>query len=176
MSCPCGSNEQFKNCCLAVVKGHKKAKSPEQLMRSRFSAYVLNDAQYIFDSYSQHSQASQSVSDIKDWASTCKFVELTIHHISTLNEYNSDDPSDLPTVEFTACYLIANKLYQISEKSRFIKEPISNNSTNGMHWAYLDGDVYQHTEVGIIKRNDLCPCAINKARDIKQKFKRCCGQ
>ena len=177
MFCPCGSNNQFKSCCLKIIKGHSQAQSPEQLMRSRFSAYVTNDAQYIYASYSQQSQLSQSVSDIKDWAGTCKFIELTIDHVSPFSEYFSDESSVIPTVQFTAYYLIANNLYQMSEKSRFIKEPLSklNNAIDDTHWVYLDGDVYQHTQVGIIKRNDLCPCAINKAKEVKQKFKKCCG-
>jgi len=178
MFCPCGSNDQFKSCCLDIIKGYKQAQSPEQLMRSRFSAYVINDAQYIYASYSQQSQLSQSVTEIKKWASACKFIELIIHHVSPFNKYHSEHPTDLPTVQFTACYLIANKLYEMSEKSYFIKERIvkKNKTTGYTPWVYFDGDVYQHNEVGIIKRNDLCPCAKNKAKEIKQKFKRCCGR
>ena len=178
MLCPCGSNEQFKNCCLAIIKGYKQAHSPEQLMRSRFSAYVINDAQYIYDSYSHHSQRSQSVNEIADWASTCKFIELIIHHVSPFNNYHSDHPTDLPTVQFTACYLTANKLYEMSEKSRFTKEVISKSDKTlaSSHWVYIDGDVYQHNEIRVIKRNDLCPCALNKAKEAKLKFKKCCGK
>ena len=178
MFCHCGSNEQLESCCLAIIKAERQAQSPEQLMRSRFSAYVIKDAQYIFDSYSQKVQKSQSISDIKIWANTCQFIELVIHHMSPFNDDNSKLQSATPTVEFTVHYLITNKLYKMSEKSRFIKEPltISNDTNDGSHWVYLDGDVYQHIEVGIIKRNDLCPCAVNKAKKNAQKFKKCCGK
>tara|TARA_B110000914_G_C15255584_1_gene350585 strand:- start:103 stop:639 length:537 start_codon:yes stop_codon:yes gene_type:complete len=178
MLCPCNPNKQFHNCCLAIITGDKQAQSPEQLMRSRYTAYVVNDARYIFNSYSQYSQTEQSVSDIEKWASTCQFIELVIHQSSPFNKLNSEQITDFSIVEFTAFYLIANTLYKMSEKSRFIQEPIqkNNNSTDCKHWVYHDGDVYQHIAITLIKPHNLCPCAINKAKEVKKKFNNCCGQ
>ncbi|HSG62441.1 MAG TPA: SEC-C metal-binding domain-containing protein, partial [Pseudomonadales bacterium] len=39
--CPCGSNKPFAKCCDRFLSGAQHAKTPEQLMRSRFSAFFL---------------------------------------------------------------------------------------------------------------------------------------
>ncbi len=186
MLCPCGSSELFTHCCQPIIDGEKKAKSPEQLMRSRYSAYATNNAQYIFATYAKTSQQSQTITDIQQWALSCKFIALTIHQSSEFTPLLTHSDVHLPTVEFTAYYLEGNKLYKMSERSRFVKEPNltstslltsqSLNDTQNAQWLYLDGDVGEHQDLGIIKRNDPCPCAINQARDKHKKYKKCCGE
>ena len=39
--CPCGSTKDYVQCCGRFLDGGELAKTPEQLMRSRFSAYAL---------------------------------------------------------------------------------------------------------------------------------------
>jgi len=177
MLCPCGSGEQFKTCCLMLISGDKTAVSPEQLMRSRYSAYVTKNAHYIFDSYALSSQKSQSIEDIESWASNCHFIKLTIHSCSPYRDEDTSKDSPLPTVEFTALYLMADKLHQMTENSRFVKESKANSQKNltKSQWLYLDGDISSHRLITKIKRNDPCPCAINEGLLVKKKFKKCCG-
>ena len=40
-NCPCGSNKVFDACCGRFLLAGKQAATPEQLMRSRYSAYAL---------------------------------------------------------------------------------------------------------------------------------------
>ncbi|MEE4144556.1 MAG: YchJ family metal-binding protein [Halieaceae bacterium] len=40
-NCPCGSNKTFEACCGRFLCTGKQASTPEQLMRSRYSAYAL---------------------------------------------------------------------------------------------------------------------------------------
>lgn len=39
--CPCGSAKPFAKCCGRFLSGNEHAKTPEQLMRSRYTAYAL---------------------------------------------------------------------------------------------------------------------------------------
>lgn len=39
--CVCGSQQTFALCCEPFIKQRKVATTPEQLMRSRYSAYAL---------------------------------------------------------------------------------------------------------------------------------------
>ena len=39
--CVCGSRQQFSECCEPLLNEVQPAKTPEQLMRSRYSAYSL---------------------------------------------------------------------------------------------------------------------------------------
>ena len=194
MLCPCGSKQQYEHCCRLIIDQEKWAKSPEQLMRSRYSAYATysNDnnksAQYIYDTYAKNSQKSQSVDEIADWASQCHWVKLTIHSSSPFKSLSTNEQPLMekttvyPTVNFSAFYLIGNKLNKITESSRFIREKTSEKQDIATEnkldkqifaqhqWRYLDGDVTEHTEISTIKRNDSCPCNSNK------KFKQCCGR
>ena len=46
-TCPCGSNLKYDECCLPLIKGDKTAITAEQLMRSRYSAYVKKEVGYL---------------------------------------------------------------------------------------------------------------------------------
>lgn len=157
--CPCNSNKNFNVCCQPIIELKNIADSPEQLMRSRYSAYSIKNSEYIYNSYAKSSREKQTLEDIRKWASQCKWLRLEILTTSAIEDPICND--NLPTVEFSAYYLFEKKLCQLTEKSRFIKE---NN-----HWFYLDGEITVDKEQPLPKRNDLCPCLSQK------KFKRCCG-
>ena len=148
--CPCGSKQDFSLCCQSLHAGDSQAQTPEQLMRSRFSAYALKDAKYVFTTYAQSQQTANPVSEIKDFANSCRFTKLRV--LDT--EYNEQEVF----VEFKANYFYQNLYCELHEKSRFIKE-------DGL-WRYLDGEI---TPVADIKigRNDECPCGSGK------KYKKC---
>ena len=46
--CPCGSDEPFGRCCLPLHLGERQAETAEQLMRARYSAYAVDDLDYIW--------------------------------------------------------------------------------------------------------------------------------
>ncbi len=46
--CPCHSGKKYKKCCRPYHSG-QAAPSPEALLRSRFSAYALNNVTYLMD-------------------------------------------------------------------------------------------------------------------------------
>lgn len=45
--CPCGSNKAFEECCNRYISGTEIAPTAEALMRSRYTAYTLNDEAYL---------------------------------------------------------------------------------------------------------------------------------
>ncbi|MFB0981784.1 MAG: YchJ family metal-binding protein [Alteromonadaceae bacterium] len=168
MKCPCGSNTSFKQCCLLVITEEVKAISPEQLMRSRYSAYATKSADYIYNTYANSSREHQSVNDIFEWAQETKWLKLIIHSASEYSaviDNSSDDlvieEYNLPTVFFSAYYKHQSHYYLMKETSRFILE--------GRKWRYLDGEVSSSKELAAPKRNELCFCKSQK------KFKQCCG-
>lgn len=159
MLCPCGSTFLFNACCQLFITYEKVPATPEQLMRSRFSAYATKNAAYILETYSAAQQNKQSLVDIQTWADECAWIALVIHE-TTEN-----------TVEFSAYYVVDNTLCELREKSNFTLEQGK--------WRYIDGDISVNKELAHIKRNELCPCnnypsawAVKKAK----KFKHCCGK
>lgn len=168
MQCPCGSMSDFSQCCFLLINRDMLAHSPEQLMRSRYSAYATNSADYIYQTYAKISQAEQSLNDIESWASQTKWLKLTINSASDFVNSEKDLPSNIknsiirhPTVCFSAYYQHQGLYFKMKERSRFILED--------NQWRYLDGEVNESEELVTPNRNDLCFCQSQK------KFKRCCG-
>jgi SEC-C motif-containing protein len=46
-ACPCLSGEQYADCCGRFHRGDAEAPTAEQLMRSRYSAFVVRDEDYL---------------------------------------------------------------------------------------------------------------------------------
>jgi len=193
--CFCGSNKDFSSCCQPFI-AHKVnqdkiqqtfPKTPEQLMRSRFSAYAAGNSQYIYDTYAKSSQASQSVAEINDWSKACVWIALQIH--SKNNGDTKKNESTEQFVEFSAFYITEDTLCELRENSRFVLEkpaldsiPSEGNTEDKMQrlqWRYIDGDIIEHCELTKIKRKELCPCNhYPTAWSVKKgkKFKQCCGK
>ncbi|MGL5046562.1 MAG: YchJ family protein, partial [Shewanella sp.] len=54
-NCPCGSRISYQKCCaplhIHVDSGEVIARTPEQLMRSRYCAFVLKNFDYILKTH-----------------------------------------------------------------------------------------------------------------------------
>lgn len=154
MLCPCLSNKPFQSCCGAIISGHSVANSPEELMRSRYSAYATNHADYILKTYAEDKRSEHTVDEIEQWSKQCKWRGLIIH------EHHFDESKG--QVTFSAFYIDDKNLWEMREKSNFI---IEDNK-----WVYLDGEFVESHNHSKTARNETCPCNSGK------KFKQCCGR
>lgn len=147
-NCSCGSEKSFEKCCGRYVSGAERAPTPEALMRSRYTAYVMGEADYIEKTQTGKAAQDFDAEYIKAWSQQSKWFGLKI--IAT------EENNDKGTVEFIARYELGGNKSFMHERSDFIK--INDD------WLYSDG---KFIKTG---RNDACPCCSNK------KFKKCCGQ
>jgi len=129
-TCPCGSGNTFASCCQPSIT-NDSANSAEQLMRSRYTAFVLGDAAYILKTWHPDTRPHDFQLGKSRW------LGLTIHH------------ADTDTVSFSAAFHAGNKGMLLKETSRFV--------CMANHWRYIDGDC----TVTPIKRNDACFCGSN---------------
>ncbi|TRX16332.1 hypothetical protein FNW25_11990 [Flavobacterium franklandianum] len=121
--CFCGSAISFQACCQKHIDGREKTSTALALMKSRYSAYATNQADYLWETTHSSQRKFYSKTDISQWATANEWQKLEI--ISATEN----------TVEFKAYYLDENKLNQIHhEFSTFKKE-------NGT-WFYVDGKFY----------------------------------
>lgn len=119
--CYCGSGNLFKECCQPYITGIKKAPAAEALMRSRYSAYAVHNADYLWATTYPKQRKYHSKTAILQWAESNQWLKLEVLNFTET------------VVEFKAYYLDEMLKAQIHhEKSRFIKE---NNI-----WYYVDGD------------------------------------
>ena len=117
-ACPCGSGRQYAGCCGPYLIGERQAPTCEALMRSRYTAFVRGDADYLLHTWHADTRPERLELDV---APVPKWLGLKIVAAA-------DDP---PTVEFVARYRIAGKAYRLYERSRFVRQ--------NERWWYYDG-------------------------------------
>ncbi len=78
LACYCGSQVGFEACCKPFLSGEKKPNSPEELMRSRYTAYVLIDADYILTTTHPKTRYLHKKRDIIAWAQESEWVRLEV--------------------------------------------------------------------------------------------------
>lgn len=122
--CACGSKKSYKLCCEPIHKNIELAKTPLELMKSRYTAYVLGDVDYLMLSHHSSTRPISEKEEILNWTESVQWVGLEIVEArATL--------TDEGFVTFKAHFIENGVNNTIFEKSRFIKE---NN-----HWTYVDG-------------------------------------
>jgi len=122
ISCYCGSLTAFSECCEPLIKGLTKAKTAEQLMRSRYSAYCTVAVDYLMATTHPSTRKYYSATSIKEWAEHCTWQRLEIHNISPT------------TITFSAYFLDENRVPNIHrEHSTFQLEQET--------WYFVDGEV-----------------------------------
>jgi SEC-C motif-containing protein len=125
MKCPCNSTVEYKDCCGLVHFSIDNAMTAEQLMRSRYSAFVLNDMLFLKESHSKNTVHTFNFKNTSKWTQSVNWIKLEI--ISTQNGYKESIDG---FVEFKAYFRENTIIDFIHGRSRFVKE---NN-----HWVYLD--------------------------------------
>ena len=146
--CPCGSGEHFADCCEPVILGARKAKTPEELMRARYSAYATCHVDFILDSTHPEQRATCDRQEVKNWAEQSEWEGINILRTERGGEKDSDG-----IVEFVARYKNRNMQMEHHEISEFRR--------SGGEWFFYDGAIvgpkpYVRTtpKVG---PNDPCP-------------------
>lgn len=92
MNCPCCSQISYANCCEKYHLNTALPKTPEQLMRSRYSAYALHLIDYLVETTYPLNRHLYPKKDLTIWAKANKWLGLGI-----CNAVND-------TVEFKAYY------------------------------------------------------------------------
>jgi SEC-C motif domain protein len=122
-ACPCGGG-LYAGCCGRYLSDAATPESALELMRSRYTAYALQDERYLLDTWYTSTRPNGRLFDEKDaikWLS----LEILRHH-----EEGGDG-----IVEFVARYKVQGRAKKLHEISRFVHE-------NG-RWHYLDGSFPQ---------------------------------
>jgi SEC-C motif-containing protein len=148
MLCPCQSQKLYAQCCEPFITGAARPQTPEQLMRSRYTAYTQGNTDYIANTMRDKAAIGYDKESSKTWALSVHWKGLEV----------LDAPKAQPKkgfVEFIASYEENGHMKNIHERSEF--------SRIGSRWYYVSGMVPK------IERNDPCPCGSGK------KYKKCCA-
>jgi len=173
MTCPCGSEINFSDCCGPYLSGIKQAPTAEALMRSRYTAHVRGAFDYLRETLAPESRHDYDENSVKEWATKAEWLGLKV--VSTKHGRENDKKG---TVEFSAKYKTSDKVFEHHETSQFRK-------TLEGRWLFVSGDAHTHENgqghhhhepvAPVVReglktgRNDPCPCGSGK------KFKKCHG-
>ena len=120
-ACPCGSGERYALCC-GPLHGGRAARTAEQLMRSRYSAYVHRLEAYLLSTW--HPSTRPASIDFEH--DQTRWLGLTIR------SREAGGPANLHGwISFRARYRLDNRTYRLKERSEFVRQ-------DGL-WVYLDG-------------------------------------
>ncbi len=126
-ACPCGRLDArgralpYAQCCGPAHRGERPAVDAETLMRSRYSAFVHGEVDYL----------------LATWHASTRPPQLTLEPgarwlgLAVRDHLRQGD--DRAEVEFVARWRVAGRAVRQHERSRFVRE--------GGRWFYVDGDV-----------------------------------
>ncbi len=122
--CPCHSGAKYADCCRAFHLGEREAETPEQLMRSRYSAYALHLGAYLVKTL-----ASSHPDKRQRWepSGKQKFASLRILH--------TQHDAHLGEVLFYARIYSDGMETSFAELSQFVREDGG--------WRYSEGVIVE---------------------------------
>lgn len=124
--CPCGTGENYGDCCALFVVAQEFPVTAEQCMRSRYTAYVLRNGDHLFRTW--HPRTRPDEIELEDVV----WTGLTISRTLKGEEYDTTGQ-----VDFTAHWRLENgHQADLHEVSNFEKR--------GRRWFYIDGDHHFH--------------------------------
>ena len=122
--CPCGNALAYDDCCGRYHDGALalQAPTPEALMRSRYSAFVLDRTGYLLQTWHPDTRPDTLEPNPPGLA----WLGLQVRGAALQD-------SEHGTVEFVARSKLGGRAHRLHETSRFVRE-------HG-RWYYLDGEI-----------------------------------
>jgi SEC-C motif-containing protein len=158
MSCPCGSRLSESQCCGRFIGG-ECAPTAEALMRSRYTAYVRHEVDYLVETQDAESRRDLDRAAIARWSNEADWLGLTVQGVV------AGGPGDeTGEVEFVARFRQGGQEQSLHERSQFRK-------VDG-RWFYVAGQVPKRAPERKEKHpgpNEPCHCGSG------MKYKRCHG-
>lgn len=81
--CPCCSGQRYADCCEPYLTHKKQAPTAIALMRSRYTAYVLVDVDYIIATTLPKNRRFYKKQEIESWAKESTWIKLEIQNSSS---------------------------------------------------------------------------------------------
>ncbi len=161
MTCHCGLGESFETCCQPLIKDQRRAKTAEELMRSRYSAFATGEIDYIMNTHDPDTRSQVDRKSTETWAKQSEWKGLEILE----TEGGGEDDTE-GRVDFVAHYELRGSKVDHRESATFRKR--------GDRWFFVDGNQIAgppvRREEPKVGRNDPCPCGSGK------KYKKCHGK
>jgi len=119
--CHCGGEVEYQSCCGRYLEAGQHPETAEQLMRSRYTAFVLGNEPYLLATWHASTRPSQvRLNDEQRW------LGLSVKN----TEYGGTEDAS-GSVEYVARFKVAGKGHRLHEISQFKRV--------AGHWFYVNG-------------------------------------
>lgn len=118
--CHCGNSKSLVECCGRYVYSENIAPDAQSLMRSRYTAYVLDNEAYLLATWHTSTRPVRI-----DAEPTLKWLGLTVLSFA--------ESGETAQVSFVARYKLNGRVGRMAETSYFVRE--------SGYWFYVDGVV-----------------------------------
>ena len=140
--CPCTSGLAFGACCRALLRNEREAPDPVSLMRSRFTAFALENVEHLLrtlapDHPARARPAAEVLRDLRRAARAFDYRSLTIL------DHEGPDGSGRAQVLFLAGLFDRGKDRSFVERSQFVHD--------GQGFRYLSGDLRAASEIAEVR-------------------------
>ena len=125
--CPCGSGATEAACCGPLVAGEHRAVTALALMRSRYTAYVRGNVDYLIATHAAESRTGLERTEIQKFTRTTLWLGLEIVTTVAGGEHDAEG-----IVEFVASGVTRGQAFRQHERSRFRRD-------GDGAWCYVDG-------------------------------------
>jgi SEC-C motif-containing protein len=128
LPCPCGKDKTYEQCCYRFINGQSRPKTPEQLMRSRYTAYALGGlGEYLLRTWFPITARGLTVEQLSE--KNRRWIKLDV--------LNRSQDGDEGVVEFKAYYA---ETESDNEKTEVMHE-VSEFRRIAGKWLYVGGRV-----------------------------------
>ena len=125
-ACPCQTGKPFAQCCGRFLLTDQQAKTPEQLMRSRFSAFALGGyGQYLLDTWAPEATSGMTAADLSERSTAWCGLKIL----------KKSQQGELGMVEFKAFYVN-------EQGSEGCLHETSQFERRAGRWLYVSGEVH----------------------------------
>ena len=127
-NCPCGTDLALAACCGRWHAGplHLQAPDAQALMRSRYTAYVLDRLDYLRDTWHPDTRPAT----LEPNPPGLRWLGLEVRAHRAVDDTHAE-------VEFVARSKLGGRAHRLHETSRFVRE----SREGAPRWYYLDGDL-----------------------------------
>ncbi len=127
--CPCGSTKIYEKCCGPYHAGEATPDTAENLMRSRYCAFLKKEYSYLEETLDPQTALSFDNEGNKAWAESVQLSRLEI--------LRAEESGNKATVEFKAYY--KNR----SDDSEHVHHEVSKFRKQGGIWYFRQGKVHR---------------------------------
>mmetsp|Transcript_15960 Transcript_15960/g.24865 ORF Transcript_15960/g.24865 Transcript_15960/m.24865 type:complete len:253 (+) Transcript_15960:229-987(+) len=144
--CPCGSSKSYQDCCFKFHQKNKPPKDPEDLIKSRYSAYALGLPEYIIASTAKNSEEYQY--DEATWKKEIRsFMDGYDFQRGVFIDRCKYFGPNVAYVEFKA-----RMVSEGGQEAEFIEN--SRIEKKGNRWYYVKGTLMEHHGLWTIRDDD----------------------